>query len=107
MTIRDRLREGLRRARVIPAMPAPTAPDVMGARIGRFPALTMRAVPVNPYKPNVKRVDFPTMETPTKRWTPPSIHPQMIIRTGATPDPSGRTVPLGAVHTPGRVKVDR
>lgn len=97
----------LRRMKVVPPAPETLAADPMGSRIGRFPVLSMRAVPVNPYKPNVQRADFPVMDTPIKRWVPPSIHPQMIIRTGATPDPSGRTVPLGAVHTPGPVKVDR
>lgn len=67
----------------------------------RFPILQHRAVPVNPYKPNVQRGDFPEVPTPMTRWIPPSIQPQMIIRQGATPNPTG------AIHTPGPVKVKR
>lgn len=65
---------------------------------GRFPVLVHNAVRVNAYKPNVGGKDFGPVDLPMKRWTPPSIRPQMIIRTGPTPHPTGRTVPLGAVR---------
>jgi hypothetical protein len=104
--VKAQARRGLARLRAAtqggPVNMPEDKPDVMGAGLGRFPVLTMRAVPVNPYKPNVKAGDFPDLSIPVTRWTPPSINPQMIIRTGRTPDPSGRPVPPGAVHTAGR-----
>lgn len=63
--------------------------DLLQAGGGRFPTLTHGAVPVNPYKPLVLPVDFPKVQVPFNPNIPPSISPQMIIRTGTTPNPVG------------------
>ena len=77
-------------------MPRMTS-DLLQAGGGRFPALTFNAVPVNPYKPMVTPVGFPSVRLPFNPNVPPSISPTMIIRLGSTPRPTGATVPLGAV----------
>jgi hypothetical protein len=99
-SIVTRIRRPLERFRVIKPVPGPPEqPDVMGATAGRFPTLTMKAVPVNPYKPGVVPNHFPDVPMQLSRWTPPSIRPQMVIRTGPTPQPTGASVPPGATHT--------
>lgn len=71
--------------------------DVMQAGGGRFPTMVHNYIRTNPYKPPVTPVPFPAVRLPFDMNVPPSINPQMIIRTGPLPHVTGRTVPPGAV----------
>lgn len=73
-----------------------TTSDLLQAGGTRFPTLYHNGSRVNPYKPLVLPIDFPSILGPTNINIPPSIQPQMIIRRGPTPMPTGATVPAGS-----------
>jgi len=55
---------------------------------------------VTPYIPDPAR-GFPSVPIPGKTFMPPSLQPNMRIRQGGTPDPSGPTLPEGSIHANG------
>jgi hypothetical protein len=87
------------RARVpfkMPLQPYPDTPPVLDTFKS---GLSYGVNAVTPYRPKVTAKDFPSIPIAGKKFMPPSLQPQMVIRRGGTP--AAPTVPEGSIHAHG------
>jgi len=79
----------------------PSAQPETAVGVGKFAdGLVYGVRSVIPYRPSVSG-NFPSVEVRGKAFMPPSMQPQMLIRRGMAPIPSGPTVPPGFIHPNG------